>query len=274
MIHFGLTSYGFEHTRENFAALRASGLSAIEISGLGVPSRVVDFKKIGQYAKEYDILLWSCHLPFRPVDVMNIAIPDKEINKKCFAVLCETVDKAADLGVDKFVLHPSTPLPEGADREECKKYSMDIMYDIAEYAHKRGAVIAVEDMVTSCLGSSVQELAQMISINDKLRVCFDVNHLLNNTHEEFFELLHDKIVTTHISDYNFVQEQHLCPGLGKIDWPKLYSMFQKYNYDGAWIFEFGLDGAGSRLLGRRLTFDEIYKAAKDISEGKQPTYVV
>ena len=274
MIRLGLTSYAYAHTPENFAALRASGLCATEISGLGVPGKVIDFKKIGQYAKENDVLLWSCHLPFRPLDVMNIAIPNKEINRQCFAVLSETIDKAADLGVDKFVLHPSTPLPEGVDREEWKKYSMDMLYDIAEYAHTHGAVIAVENMIASCLGNSAQELSEMISVNDKLRVCFDVNHLLKNTHEEFFELLHDKIITAHISDYDFVQERHWLPGIGKIDWLKLYSLFQKYNYDGVWIFEFGLNGAAAKMLDRPVTFDDLYKAAKDISQGKQPTYAV
>lgn len=274
MIRFGSISRGFKNTPENFAALRASGLSAIEITGLGIPGREVDFKKIAQYSKLNDILLWSCHLPYGPREMMDIAIPNKEINRQCFAALSKVINEAADVGVDKFVLHPSTPLPEGADREEWKKHSMDMMYDLAEYAHTRGAVIAVENMNLSCLGNSAQELSEMISVNDKLRVCFDVNHLLKGTHEEFLELLHDKIITAHISDYDFVEERHWLPGLGKIDWPNLYSLFEKYNYDGAWIFEFALNGVNSEILGRQLTFDEIYKAAKDISEGKQPTYVV
>lgn len=269
MIKLGISSIGFEHTTEKFAELRESGLCAVEVAKHGMTSNV-DFKKIAQYAKENDVTLWSCHLPYDPFKIMDISLPDKETRRQCFAELCKTIDEAADLGIDKFVLHPSCPLPEDEDRNEYKMRAMEMLDKLAEYAQKAGGVIAVEDMIVSCLGNSAAELNEMISVNDKLRVCFDVNHLFNDTHEHFFDVLGDKIITAHISDYDFVQERHWFPGHGKIDWPKLYSTFEKHNFNGVWNFEFGLKNSGINYIGRPATFKDLYDITEQMSHGKAP----
>ena len=262
MYKIGITSYAFEHTDARFQKLLDSGLSAVELAMSATPN--IDTENFINMANRNGVLVWSCHLPFRP----DISVPDPEYRKTVIPALSEIIKKVSARGVDKFVLHPSLPIKEGADRNEHKLVSMEHLSKLADIAAECGAVIAVEDMVKVCLGNSVEELSEMISVNDKLRVCFDVNHLLNNTHEEFFEALGDKIVTVHISDYDFVQERHAFPGRGKIDWPKLYSLFVKYGYNGVWMHELGLSETTEEDGGPGPTFKNLYDADMQIFSGK------
>ena len=263
-----MSSIGFEHTDENFAKLRASGLEAVEVA---LSSKVdLDIKGFAELAKRHDVTLWSCHLPYFPWDVYDISIEDAATRAKIINKFSEFIKNLSNYGVDKFVVHPSLPIQEGSDRNERKKCAMDSFAKLAEIAASCGAVIAAEDMITSCLGNSAEELLEIIGVDDRIRVCFDVNHLFNNTHADFLKKVGDKIVTLHISDYDFVEERHYFPGNGDINWPELYSAIRESGYNGVWMYETGLSSRlpdGSRIP---LTFEDFYENATTIFAGKNP----
>ena len=265
------TGYGLPLNEQSLADMKESGMDYIELS----LNREYDvsFQQIGQMTREAGIGIWSAHLPYRPVDQVDISLESPELRRHIVAHFSELIRQVSDLGVDKFVLHPSTPLPEGCDRAERKKCAMDTMDKLAEVAHSCGAVIAMEDMVSSCLGNSVRELREMISVNDKLRICFDTNHLCNNTHEDFVRQLGDKIVTLHISDYIGTAERHWFPGEGVIDWPSIPKLLQTAGYRGVWLYELSLNGAKSVDRGRPLTFRDFRCNADEIFAGKTPTVI-
>ena len=127
------------------------------------------------------------------------------------------IERATDVGVTKIVSHPSFIIREGWDREECLKQTKQAHSELAEFAAARGAEIAVENMIPCCLGNTADELLDIVSANDKLRICFDTNHLLLDSHDEFIDEVKDKLITMHINDYDFVNERHWLAGEGKID---------------------------------------------------------
>ena len=45
------------------------------------------------------------------------------------------------------------------------------------------------------------------------------------------------IKTVHLSDYDFVDERHLLPGTGQIDWQPLWNGIRLNGYDGILMFE-------------------------------------
>jgi len=269
MWKIGITS-AFPIDDENLSALRESGVEAIELNLASDPP--CDHKKVAELTKKHNIQLWSCHLPFRPSEIMNLGLPDASAHKTARARHTELIQKGTEIGIDKFVIHPSTPLPSGLDRDECKKYSMESLDYLAETAHRYGAVLAVEDMILSCLGNSADELTEIISVNDKLRVCFDTNHLFNDTQVEFAKKLGKKIITMHINDYDFVQERHWMPGEGKIDWYAVADVMHQIGYDGVWLYEFGFT-SGTDRRGRALTPADYYRNAMEIF-GKKPLTVI
>ena len=262
MRKIGITGYAFEHTDENFEKLRESGFSAIEVTLHSDP--YLDYKKEAEMAKRHDITLWSSHIPFRPFDERDISLEDPEVRGKFVEYIKERIKLGSDAGIKRFVIHPSIPLPEER-REERKKCAMDSLSKLAPVAKECGAIICMEDMIPSCLGNTPDELLEIISVDDSLRVCFDVNHLLKCTHEEFVKKLGHKIATVHISDYDFIQERHWWPGLGKINWPELYELICGTGSDGVWMYEMGLKH--NDIQG---TFEDVYNLTMDIFSGKQP----
>lgn len=252
-------------TEDTFAAIGAAGLSTVEINGTDH-----DFDAFGLWARRHGVTLWSRHLPYTPFGEMDISLSGKEVRQRLAARLEELIREGAGAGIRTFVLHPSTPITEDLPRQERKQNAMEILDRMAEVAHREGAVIAVEDMILSCIGNSSAELEELISVNDKLRVCFDVNHLFNDTHKAFVERLGSRIVHTHISDYDFVEERHWFPGEGKICWPEVYSALTNAGYTGVWNYEVGLGGAKTEERGRMLTYEDVYANAMEIFSGKQP----
>ena len=233
------TGYGFKINDEEFASLRASGMTLVEQSLASL--NYYHPKDVAELCRRHDVTLWSCHLPFRPCDILDASGLNTSYRRMAFETYCEEIRRGADAGVDKFTFHPGTPFDNEEERPERLRIAMDFADRLAEFAHTQGAVIAVEDM-PHCIGNCVEEITAIVGTNDKLRVCFDVNHLLNNTHDEFINRFSDKIITVHFSDYDFIEEKHWFPGEGRIDWIDLMKKLYGAGYKGPWIYECGQRG--------------------------------
>lgn len=228
------TGYYFKLTDEDMEEHRKSGMTYIE--HCMAIRQYYEPAYVAQMAARHDVKLWSCHLPYFPYELYDPSSPDKEKRKRTFDRCTEEIVKSAAVGVDKFVLHPGIPFEDESERPDRLKCSMEFLNELAEFAHREGAVIAVEDM-PHCIGRSVDEIEALVSVNPKLRVCFDVNHLLNNTHSQFIDRLGDRIVTVHLSDYDLVEEKHWFPKEGKIDWVSLMAKLYGSGYKGIWMYE-------------------------------------
>lgn len=274
MYRIGLSSCGFELTEENFAELSRSNISAIEISMAAEKYSSIDYKEVSELSKRYNVELWSYHLPFFPFSEIDISSLDSRLRENAIRLYSELMQKATNIGINKFVIHPSgEPIPR-CDREERIKYSMQTLDTLAEIAHGYGAVLAVEDLPRTCLGNTADEICRLVSANDKLRVCLDTNHLLTESNVDFVHKLADRIITLHVSDYDLVDEKHWLPGEGVINWNDLFSALKSANYSGVWMYELGLGAPRALTRSRKLTFDDFVKNAKEIFDGKQPSKVL
>lgn len=253
MHRIGLSTYGFDLNEETFRALRESGIAAIEISKKYNEYDDIDYKAVGELSARYGVAPWSFHLPFSLLD--DISALDKEIYKKTIERHKGLIEKGSDIGFSRFVLHPSAEPIKPEDREEKIALSMQALDILAEHASKCGAVIAVEDLPRTCLGNTAEEMLRLISANDKLRVCFDTNHLLQGSPTDFIERLGDKIVTLHVSDYDFLDEKHWLPGEGQVNWGELIDALKAVSYSGLWMYEVGLK-CPNTLSRRDLCFDD------------------
>jgi len=248
-------------TEAHFKEYAKAGVEALEIS---FPLRLCDglnFPEIKRYADAYGISLWSYHLPFH--GPMDMAAKEAEIRTQAIAYLMELVGKASDIGIPLFILHPSKePCPEDEiGREEALKRAMDSLAQMAERAAKYGATIAVEDLPRTCLGRNSSEMKQLLSADERLRICFDTNHLLKQPIKEFIRDVGQSIVTTHISDYDFVDERHWMPGEGQIDWIELISELEAAGYCGPLMYE--VSSAPSKHIDRRMLISEDFRVNHD-----------
>lgn len=257
-------------TKENLINHKKSGIDLIEVSSSYVEEcDSSDFNKVAELAKNAGIEMWSFHLPFAPFEEIDISNPKLcDYTVEYFKGL---IKKAADIGIDKFVIHPSAEPIEEEDRPariECAKKSLN---ELAEFAKEYGAVIAVEDLPRTCLGRNSDDIKELISANDALRVCFDTNHLLTEDTVDFIHNVGDKIITLHVSDYDKINERHWLPGEGVVNWKELVNALVDIGYNGPWLYEIGYECPWSIKRDRDLTCDDFVRNADEVLGGKEIT---
>lgn len=252
----GCSYYEGPINSEIFEAYKNAGIRGMEISLCKNDLDTLDFVEAKRLADEYGVELWSLHLPFGPFEMIDISLSSLANNTVKY--LCSLIDKAAAIGIGVMVVHPSgEPIAEEdrPARLECAKRSL---YTLAEYANERGAVIAVEDLPRTCLGRNSSEILELISVHPNLRVCFDTNHLLSENIHDFIMKVGSKIITTHVSDYDAINERHWFPGEGVIDWKQLKADLDAVGYDGYWLYEISFGGSSKTVdRSRCLTYDDL-----------------
>lgn len=227
---------------KGFAELYENGIEFAELSeGDADGYSAYDAKAIKSAAQKAGVKLWSLHLPFYPFEKVDPSSLQADVRKYTVSLNTEIIKRWSDIGIEKFIIHPSGEPIDDSVREERLKRSAESLSVLAENAARCGAVIAVEDLPRTCLGRNSEEIGFLLSANDKLRVCFDTNHLLSEKISDFIKNMGDKIITTHISDYDFADERHWLPGEGDIDWQELLNALKSVGYKGPWLYELGFN---------------------------------
>lgn len=271
MYKIGLSSCGRIPDEKILTDFKENSLDAVEISVALEVCDNINFKEVSRLAKEHDVKLWSFHLPFAPFSKLEIS--QKELADSTVMYFESLIQKAADIGIDKFVIHPSGEPIAPEDRAERMKVSKESLFKLSNIAVRNGAIIAVEDLPRTCLGNCSDEILDLISVDPALKVCFDTNHLLGEDQVEFIKKVGDKIVTLHISDYDFVNERHWLPGEGQSDWKAIYEALNEVGYSGVWLYELGFGSTKTITRERILTYEDFVRNAKEIFEGKRLTVV-
>ena len=268
MYEIGLSTPGFVN-EQLFCDMAKAGIKHIEISVDKKQSEALDFSKLKEWSLEYCVNLWSFHLPFWPFSEIDISSPD--IAESSVEYLSEYIKKASKIGISKFVIHASgEPIPE-ADRGIRMERAKKSLYALCEEARKYGSIICVEDLPRTCLGRSSSDILELLSAHPDLRVCFDTNHLLDEKITDFIHAIGDKIVTTHISDYDFNNERHWLPGEGDIDWLELISALKDIDYKGVWLYEMDFGCPWTIKRERDLVCRDFTNNARDLFDGRIPT---
>ena len=220
--------------------LAANEITAIELSVSEWEYMNIDWEAVGANAGEAGVELWSYHLPFG--DSVDISANEAERRARAVDKNKELIKKACGIGIKRFIIHPSYEPIGDEERESRIENACRSLKELAEYADGFGAVICVEDLPRSCLGHNIAEMKELISADSRLRVCFDVNHLLlqfGDTHSEFVSALGREIETVHLSDYDFIDEKHYFCGNGDINWDELIGLLEGIGYCGPFLYEGG-----------------------------------
>lgn len=269
MFEIGLSTCSKIIDENLFRQYREAGIGAMEIAQPYDRYCKINYAEVYKFSKEYGIRLNSFHLPFSPFDEVDISNP--VLQKGTIEYHSELIKKAADIGIEKFIIHPGTePIKadERRDRMECAKESL---VRLAEIADREGAVMCVEDLPRTCLGRNSDEIAELASADDRLRLCLDTNHLFTEALPDYIRKFGKRIVTIHVSDYDFLNERHWLPGEGDIDWQSVLAALREVGYSGPWLYEVAFERPASIIGGRDLTCEDIARNAKELFAGEKPT---
>lgn len=193
-------------------------------------------ENIRKIISDLGLKVWSCHLPYSgtlDISVLDDAQRAKnvELQKRMIRLCGEKYHPK------RLVLHPSSEPISDADRARRLANARASIGELLPVAKEIGAVLCIENLPRTCLGRVTSEMRYLIEPYPEVMVCFDVNHLLIETHEKYFADLGDRIGNVHISDYDRVDERHALPGDGVIDWPALHYMLRLSGYDGIFMHE-------------------------------------
>ena len=252
---------------ELFAAYRAAGIGAAEITVPVADFDALQWDAIAAMTARQGVELWSCHLPFDE----KVRIDAAEYAQETAAWYARIIRKAAAAGVRTFVIHPSSEPIADAERPAHIRCAKKHLAELAEVACGCGAQLAVEDLPRTCLGRNAAEMEDLLGAHPALRVCFDTNHLLGEDPAAFIRAMGPRIVTTHISDYDLRDERHWLPGEGKLDWDAVWQALQAVGYTGPWLYEVSFARPASLEPAPALTCADFACNAAEIFAGKKPT---
>ena len=102
-------------------------------------------------------------------------------------------------------------------------------------------------------------------------VCFDTNHLLKENPVDFIHKIGKRIITTHVSDYDFINERHWLPGEGGLDWQAILHALKDVGYSGMWLYEIGFSCPKTILRNRDLNCNDFARNAKELFDNKNIT---
>lgn len=233
-------------TNADMDMMQENGLSYLEIDWWYTPDKSFEEKEkwaigIKERASQSGIEIWSVHLPFGgPYDISQVE--DSSRQKAVELNLADMQQSARIVAPKKFVIHPSAEPISNEERSARIEASKKSLQELAAKAKELGIPLLVENLPRTCLGNTSTELLSIIDKIDNTAICFDVNHLLIEEQRIFVENAKEKIQSTHMSDYDRVDERHWLPGDGVINWNELLVALVDIGYKGPFIFEVGQKG--------------------------------
>ncbi|MFA5340930.1 MAG: sugar phosphate isomerase/epimerase family protein [Clostridia bacterium] len=265
----GISSGGINHlTLEKYINMKTASIDAVELSYNFEKDEGFDIFKQKEYADNADILLWSFHLPWHHQQC-NIAHLDSNMRKIAVDIDKEMIKKCSAVGIKYGVIHPSGEPIDKKDRPQAMINAQQSLYELSKTAEKENFVIAVENLPRTCLGNCSSDINELLTVSESLKVCFDVNHLLTESHSDFIKRAGKKIATLHISDYDFINERHWMPGEGKINWTELINLLEGIGYEGAFIYELNLKPEKT-IKRRDLTYSDFKDNFNELSRKMKP----
>ncbi len=233
--------YGY-FVDENFAntlkEIKDAGINNIELCFMaGVYARgdkiVKNFKKAIKLVKKSGLKLNSLHFPFGP-NWIDLACPWKQDRVEIVRWIGKMFKISDKLKPNAYVFHPGGNNVNDSNLE----FSKSQLYKTAnELALLTKTPVCVENMVVGSLMRTCDDIIQFTQNADKSYAIIDLNHLLFDKPQDVIRKVGKKIKSLHVSDYDFVSEKHLLPGLGLIEWQEVLKALEKIGYDGCFTYE-------------------------------------
>ena len=271
MYPIGLSTCGAPVTPEMLTAIREGGVTRVELSYGKSAYDSMDVAATAAMIRAHGLVMHSLHLPFSRE--LDISLADPTLREATMACQMDLLKRGAAAGIPLFVIHPSSEPIADEDRPARMAQSKESLAELTELAVSLGVTLAVEDLPRTCLCHCSAEMLELLSAHPALRSCFDTNHLLGEDAPAYIRAVGDKIVTTHVSDYDFLNERHWLPGEGKQDFLGILEALREVGYEGPWLYELGLNDPKTIVRPRRLTYADFGENAHTLFAGQKPVPV-
>jgi len=156
---------------------------------------------------------------------------------------------------------------QGRDDADPKKFeaAFNSLEHLILFAKQRGVTIALENTPNE-LGSpeSLHQFVKETRLNG-VKFCFDIGHAhIDSNVNTAFEIMRERVVTTHIHDNYGEKDEHLLPYEGSIDWDEARELFSATPRALPIVIELKEQTGGAPALDQvRSAFDKIEENLSD-----------
>ena len=230
-------------TRDFFQPLRDSEIKTFELA-----PQLFFYDYDGSFREEFKTLLKetgkqaiSYHIPFLALD--DLSSPDELSRTRALSRFRAHYKAVQEFGCKYLILHPSTEIRTNvkSERDERIGQLRKSLQEMESEIRDLNVKLALEFLPRLCLGNTLSDMEQILDgMNEELfGVCFDVNHIMSQYTQipEMTRKLGKRLFTTHISDYNGIDECHWLPGHGVIDWKGFVEALKDIDYRGPFNYE-------------------------------------
>ena len=208
-------------SREEFDKVKKDGISCLELNSQIFNDKTREeslelAREIKKNANNAGLEIWSIHMPFsRKLDILLANDEDRNFMiKECSRLM----ELCQPLKLKKFVIHPGAEPISDEERPVRLENCIESLKILSQEAKKYDAQLAVEDLPRTCLGNTSDELLSIINaVGNDIGICFDSNHMLQESPVHFWSIIGNFVVTVHISDYDGIDERHWLPGNNQLD---------------------------------------------------------
>ena len=214
----------------------SGGAEAIEIFAARGHFNYTDRQHIRQIANWFrstGVTFHSMHSPMHPDEDwgrggathINIASVEK-LQRVAATDEIKRAIEVAELAPFQFLVQHV-----GIGHEEADEHKLDAAMSSLDHLHAFAKPLGVQLLVENITNelSTPETLLDLLHAGrfDDIGVCFDVGHAhIMSSVPQAFEVLKDRIRSTHVHDNNQERDSHLWPGDGTIDWTETLSLLR------------------------------------------------
>jgi sugar phosphate isomerase/epimerase len=206
-----------------------SGVEAVEIFAQRQHFDYTSREQVAELAawfRSNPLTAWSMHAPLFPDREMgrtgapsvNLLHPDKSRRIAAMDEIKRALESAESIPFRNLVVHLGERDDEWSPRTV--EFALTALEHLGAFAHPLGVRPLVENLISA--PTSPEHLMEILTSGhlDSIGVCLDLGHAhLTTGIPAAVATFADRIVQLHAHDNHGLQDEHLWPGDGAIDWP-------------------------------------------------------
>ena len=203
-----------------------------------------DLKKLAAVLERFDLKVANLNANtamgyygrtfWEPLFEPSLANPERAARKWRIDYSKRCIDLARFLG-SRNVSITSGRVAPGSDPDTAFKLFTESLEAVLEHAEKAGVRIGIE-YEPGLLVERYEELRALLEVMPSpylgANLDFGHSHVLGEDPEAVVAGLSSKIFHVHIEDIHARKHYHLIPGLGEIDFRRLFEVLERHDYDG------------------------------------------
>jgi len=189
---------------------------------------------IAEVIRDLNLKVNSVHAPWAPE--IDIASLDHMQRRHSVNQVLRSIDALKILNGKILVLHPGSKISSRKNLNLLITRSLQSIDEIATYCVEQNVALALENPPPDELGGNLNDfriICDALANDGRVNYCFDTGHAhLTPRDIDLLKDLDKEILLVHVVDNMGVEEEHLLPPQGTIDWKHFMELLITRNFKG------------------------------------------